>query len=106
MPHVFTPGLCHKRQRRRLREIEHLCRGLAGKGTKPRAIAITWEDLAELEDSSLGSWGDSGMPAHARPDVRPASVLPASRAKALKINIDLLLVSTNVQLHSLQVYGA
>lgn len=94
VPHVFTPGFCHKRQRRRLREFEHLCRGLAGKGTKSRAIAITWEDLAELEDSSSGDWGDNGTPAQARPDIRPASVLPVSRAKPLKINRDLLLVST------------
>ncbi len=94
MPHVFTPGLSQRRQRRRLREFEHLCRGLADKGTKSRAIAITWEDMAELEGFSTGEWGDSEAPAQARPDSRPASVLPASRAKPLKINRDLLLVST------------
>ena len=87
----FSLGHCHRSQRRRIREFQHLCRGVAREGTKPRAIAITWEDLADV---STGERNDSEKAAQARPEVRPASVLPASRAKPLKINRDLLLVST------------
>ena len=94
LPRVFTPGRCHKRQTRILRDFEHLCRGMAREGTKSRAIAITWEDLADSEELGTGEWGESGATAQARPDIRPASVLPASRAKPLRINRDLLLVST------------
>ena len=67
---------------------------MAREGTKPRAIAITWEDLAEQEDPGTGEWGDSEATVQDRPDIRPAAVLPAGRPKPLKINRDLLLVST------------
>ena len=60
---------------------------------RAQAIAFSWD---EADEYSTGEWrgsGEADTPAQTRPDVRPASVLPTSRAKPLKINRDLLLVS-------------
>ena len=89
---AFTGQRPHLRQGRRQRQANQLCRGVTGDNVRAKAIAITWEDMAELEEYSPGSWSDTDAAAQTRPDIRPASVLPESRTKPLKINRDLLLV--------------
>ncbi len=89
---AFTGQRPHLRQGRRQRQAHQLCRGVTGDNVRAKAIAITWEDMAELEEYSPGAWSDTDSAAQTRPDIRPASVLPESRAKPLKINRDLLLV--------------
>ena len=87
---AFTGQRPHLRQGRRQRQAHQLCRGVTGDNVRAKAIAITWEDMAELEEYSPGAWSDTDSAAQTRPDIRPASVLPESRAKPLKINRDLL----------------
>ena len=89
---AFTGQRPHLRQGRRQRQANQLCRGVTGDNVRAKAIAITWEDMAELEEYSPGAWSDTDAAAQTRPDIRPASVLPESRTKPLKINRDLLLV--------------
>ncbi len=93
-PHAFTAGRCHRRHSQRLREFQSINSVARNEGAKSQAIAVSWENRAELEEYSTIKWNDSESSAQPRPDVRPASVLPTSRAKPLKINRDLLLVNT------------
>ncbi|CAK0784724.1 hypothetical protein CVIRNUC_007928 [Coccomyxa viridis] len=93
---AFTGQRPHLRQGRRQRQAHQLCRGVTGDNVRAKAIAITWEDMAELEEYSPGAWSDTDSAAQTRPDIRPASVLPESRAKPLKINRDLLLYRAKI----------
>ena len=95
---AFTGQRPHLRQSRRQRQSHHLCKGVTEDGVRAKAIAITWEDMAEPDEYSPGGWSDTDSAAQTRPDIRPASVLPESQAKPLKINRDLLLVSQQVSL--------